>query len=102
MFPFVFDGRKIAKGRMATGRVVEAFDELKDGHPRLVVRSEAAPIDQLAFEGGEETLAHRSRRRRRPSLSMDERRLPCSERRKRPTCIGRTAIRMMDDVVGLS
>ena len=44
---------------MATGRVVEAFDELKDGHPRLAVRSEAAPIDQLAFEGGEETLAHR-------------------------------------------
>jgi hypothetical protein len=44
---------------MATGRVVEAFDELKDGHPRLAVRSETAPIDQLAFEGGEETLAHR-------------------------------------------
>ena len=44
---------------MATGRVVEAFDELKDGHPRLAVRSEAAPIDQLAVEGGEETLAHR-------------------------------------------
>ena len=59
MFPFVFDGRKIPKGRMATARVVEAFDELKDGHPRLAVRSEAAPIDQLAFEGGEETLAHR-------------------------------------------
>ena len=59
MFPFVFDGRKIAKGRVATGRIVEAFDELKDGHPRLAVRSEAAPIDQLAFEGGEETLAHR-------------------------------------------
>jgi hypothetical protein len=35
---------------MATGRVVEAFDELKDGHPRLAVRSETAPIDQLAFE----------------------------------------------------
>src|SRR5580704_2171498 len=59
MFPFVFDGRKIPKGRMATARVVEAFDELKDGHPRLAVRSETTPIDQLAFEGGEETLAHR-------------------------------------------
>src|ERR1700727_2846048 len=59
MFPFVFDGRKIPKGRMATVRVVECFDELKDGHPRLAVRSEAAPIDQLAFEGGKETLAHR-------------------------------------------
>src|SRR5271155_2015584 len=59
MFPFVFDGRQIPEGRMATGRVVEAFDELKDGHPRLAARSETAPIDQLAFEGGEETLAHR-------------------------------------------
>src|ERR1700722_4414287 len=59
MFPFVFDGGKIAQRRVATGRVVEAFDELKDGHPRLAVRSEATPIDQLAFEGGEETLAHR-------------------------------------------
>ena len=36
-----------------------AFEELKDGHPRLAVRSETTPIDQLAFEGGEETLAHR-------------------------------------------
>ena len=44
---------------MATGRVVEAFDELKDGHPRLAVRSETAPIDQLTFKGGKETLAHR-------------------------------------------
>ena len=44
---------------MAAGRIVEAFDELEDGHPRLAVRSEATSIDQLAFEGGEETLAHR-------------------------------------------
>src|SRR5580700_9348146 len=59
VFPFVFDGRKIAQGRVAAGGIVEAFDELKDGHPRLAVRSKARPIDQLAFEGGEETLAHR-------------------------------------------
>jgi hypothetical protein len=44
---------------MATGRVVEAFDEVKDSHAGLAVRSEATPIDQLTFEGGEETLAHR-------------------------------------------
>ena len=44
---------------MAAGRVVKAFDELKDGHPRLAVRSETAPIDQLTFKGGKETLAHR-------------------------------------------
>ena len=59
MFPFVFDGGEITEGRMAAGRVVEAFDELKDGDPRLAVRSEAASIDQLAFESGEETFAHR-------------------------------------------
>jgi hypothetical protein len=59
MFAFVFDGRKIAQGGVATCGIVEAFDELKDGHPRLAVRSEATSIDQLAFEGGEETLAHR-------------------------------------------
>src|ERR1700722_1138723 len=86
MFPFVFDGGKIPKGRVATGRVVEAFDELKDGHPRLAVRSEAAPIDQLAFEGGEETLAHRI------VVGVADRacrwtNAACSERRKRPTCI---------------
>ena len=59
MFPFVFDGRKIAQGRVAARRIVEAFDELENGGPRLAVRSEATSIDQLAFEGGEETLAHR-------------------------------------------
>ena len=59
MFPFVFDGRKTPEGRMATRRVVEAFDEVKNGHPRLAVKSETAPIDQFAFEGGEETLTHR-------------------------------------------
>ena len=40
-------------------RIAEAFDELKDGDPRLAVRSEATPIDQFAFESGEEILAHR-------------------------------------------
>src|SRR3984957_9287234 len=59
MLPFVFDGGEITQGRVGAGGIVEAFDELKDGHPRLAVRSEATPIDQLAFEGGEETLAHR-------------------------------------------
>ena len=44
---------------MAARGIVETFDELKDSRPRLAVRSEATPIDQLAFEGGEETLAHR-------------------------------------------
>ena len=87
MFPFAFDRRKIAQAEWRHEGILEVFDEVKSGHARLALRSEAAPIDQLAFEGGEETLAHHSRRRRRPSLSMDERRLPCSERRKRPKCI---------------
>ena len=52
-------GKDTPRAEWRRGRVVEAFDELEDGHPRLAVRSEAAPIDQLAFEGGEETLAHR-------------------------------------------
>jgi hypothetical protein len=102
MFPFVFDGRKIAEGRMAAGRVVEAFDELKDGDPRLAMRSETAPIDPFAFEGGEETLAHRIV-------------VGVADRACRWTNAGflaasgesdgrvlRTAIGMMDDVVGLS
>jgi hypothetical protein len=44
---------------VGAARGVEAFDELKDGHPRLGVGSEAMSVDQRAFEGGEETLAHR-------------------------------------------
>src|ERR1700683_4657066 len=82
--------------------MVEAFNELKDGHPRLAVGSEATPIDQLAFEGGEETLAHRIV-------------VGVADRACRWTNVGllaaiaesdrgvlRTAIRMMDDVVWLS
>src|SRR5271170_1746711 len=102
MFPFVFDGGKIPKGRVATGRIVEAFDELKDGHPRLALRSEATPIDQLAFEGGEETLAHcivvgvADRACRWTNAGF----LAASAESDRRVL--RTAIRMMDDVVGLS
>ena len=44
---------------MAAGPIVEAFDELEDGDAGLAMRSEAATIDELALEGGEETLAHR-------------------------------------------
>jgi hypothetical protein len=35
MLPFVFDGRKIAQGRVAAWGIVEAFDELKDGDIRV-------------------------------------------------------------------
>ena len=59
VFPFVFDGGGITEGRVAAGRIVEAFDELEDGDAGLAMRSEAATIDELALEGREETLAHR-------------------------------------------
>jgi hypothetical protein len=50
VFPFVFDWREIADGRVAARRIVKAFDELKDRHSRLAVRPEATPIDQPAFK----------------------------------------------------
>ena len=59
MFPFAFDRRKIAQAEWRHEGILEAFDEVKSGHARLALRSEAAPIDQLVFEGGEKTLAHR-------------------------------------------
>ena len=37
-------------------RVVPALDEVEDGHPGLGLGGEAAPVQQLALEGGEETL----------------------------------------------
>ena len=43
---------------MAAMRVVPSFDEFKDGHARLDLRFEVAPVKQFAFEGGEEALAH--------------------------------------------
>lgn len=44
---------------MPAVRVVPALDEVEDGHPRLCLRAEAAPVDQLALQRGEEALAHR-------------------------------------------
>jgi hypothetical protein len=35
-------------------RIVETLDELEDGNARLGLRLEATPIEQLAFECGEE------------------------------------------------
>jgi hypothetical protein len=88
VFPFAFDRRKIAQAEWRHEGILEAFDEVKSGHARLALRSEAAPIDQLVFEGGEKNFrASNCRRRCRPSLSMDQRRPPGSERRRRPTCL---------------
>ena len=40
-------------------RVVPALDELEEGQLGFGLRLKAPPAQQLAFEGGEEALAHR-------------------------------------------
>ena len=44
---------------MAPSRIVPALDELEDGHPCFGMRPEPPALEQLAFEGREEALAHR-------------------------------------------
>ena len=39
-------------------RVVPAFDELEDRHAGFDLGFEAAAVEQFAFEGGKEALAH--------------------------------------------
>ena len=43
---------------MAAMRIVEAFDEVEDRHARLDLGLEVAAVEQLAFQRGEEALAH--------------------------------------------
>ena len=43
---------------MAAAPIVEAFDERERRIARLDLRLEAVPREKLAFEGGEEALAH--------------------------------------------
>jgi hypothetical protein len=50
---------------MAALRVVPSLDEIEHCHPRLV-GLEALPVEEFAFEGGEETLAHGVCRNSRP------------------------------------
>ena len=59
MSSFVVDGRPVAEGRVAAVRVVPAFDPLKHRHLCFRLRLEPTPAQQLALEGGEETLRHR-------------------------------------------
>ena len=44
---------------MATFGVIPAFQKFKDGHARLSLSAKAAPVDEFAFERGEEALGHR-------------------------------------------
>ena len=43
---------------MATPRVVPALDVSEHGEPRFGLGLEGGPIEQLAFEAGEEALGH--------------------------------------------
>lgn len=43
---------------MPSAGIVPALDEGEDGHAGLGLRAEAPPVEELAFEGGEEALAH--------------------------------------------
>jgi hypothetical protein len=45
---------------MAPARIVPALDEPEDGHAGLRLGLELAPVEQLAFEGGEEALDGRT------------------------------------------
>src|SRR5215468_8608882 len=44
---------------MTAARVIPSFDEIEHRHARLDLSLEAAALEQLAFERGEKTLAHR-------------------------------------------
>src|ERR1700681_1692104 len=44
---------------MAAMGIVPTLDEFEDGHARFYLGFEAAAVEQLTFERGEETLAHR-------------------------------------------
>src|SRR5579872_4089642 len=54
----VIDRREIADRGMTAATIVEAFDECEDRRARLGLVLEAAALEQLAFERGEEALAH--------------------------------------------
>jgi hypothetical protein len=58
MPPLIVDRREISDRGVTAARIVEAFDELESGAARLGLGLEPAPIEQVAFEGCEETLAH--------------------------------------------
>jgi hypothetical protein len=44
---------------VSPARVVEALDEVEDGHLGLRLGPESAAVQELALEGGEEALAQR-------------------------------------------
>ncbi len=55
---------------MAPGGIVPSLDELEYGYASLGLGLEIAPVDPLAFERGEETLAHLHTHRRQIPLMV--------------------------------
>ena len=51
------DGRHLAERGVTSAWVVEALDEVEDGHLRLGLGLEAVPVEELTLEGREEALA---------------------------------------------
>src|SRR6516165_5928995 len=58
MTTLVVDRGEIPDRGMTTARVVEALDEFEHRDPCLGLRLEPAPVEKLAFQRGEEALAH--------------------------------------------
>src|SRR5690242_9367006 len=59
MLPLEIERREIADRGMAPARIVEPLDEAEEGASRLGGCCEPTACEQLAFERGEEALAHR-------------------------------------------
>ena len=59
MAAFEVDRRDLAERGVPPARVVEALDEVEDGHLRLGLRLEAFAVEKLALERREEALAER-------------------------------------------
>ena len=55
---FVVDRRQVVERGVTTARIVEALDEGEHGAAGFRLGLEATAIKELAFEGGEEALAH--------------------------------------------
>ena len=59
MLSFVLRGGEISRPRVTAMRIVPPLQELEDSHSCLGLRPEPLAIEQLAFQGREEALAHR-------------------------------------------
>lgn len=56
---FILNGREVTQPGVAPVGVVPALDEIEDRHLSFGLGEESAPIERLARQCGEETLAHR-------------------------------------------